>query len=126
MYNYEIWNKKDPIKGFDAEYWLSNNPEFREGDVVLFKNKLNIVERVESINTLKLNNDIEPTLSTEETVQRYLEILEEEKTKQEKHILSLEKQSEEVAMLKEENQALKEAMQVLFATANLELPQVLK
>lgn len=36
MYSYVKWNKKDAINGYDKEYWLSNNPMFANGEVILY------------------------------------------------------------------------------------------
>lgn len=80
MYNnYEIWNKKDDIKGKDANYWFENYPEFIEGDVILFKDNLGIVRYVESINTLKYNYNIDIKLNTNDAIKKYVDLIEEKR-----------------------------------------------
>ena len=118
-YTYEIWNKKDPIKGFEADYWLNGNPEFKEGDVVLFKNALGIVERVESANTLKMNYNMEVSLSTVDTIEKYFDIVEEENTRAEKQRVDMEDVSKQLA-------EIKQLFVAFFEAANLNVPEMLK
>ena len=115
MYTYEIWNKKDDIKGLSAKYWLEGNKEFYEGDVVLLRNTVGIVERVESINTLKQIYGIHHELTTDEAVVKYLEILEEEKIKSKEEIATNKKNAKKISILEKENALLREGLQAVLS-----------
>ncbi len=101
--NYEIWNKKDDLKGQKPSYWLEKHQEFNYGDVVLLKDEFGIVRYVESIITLKTNNNIDASLSTDEAMQNYFEIKELEKINEEKERLSLEEATKKISILEAEN-----------------------
>lgn len=77
MYTYEIWNKKDSVKGFSPEYLMERNPHLKDSEVILFKNKLGVVERIEAVNTLIANYDLNIDLvkCPEKVAEQYISII---------------------------------------------------
>ncbi|MBO3444004.1 hypothetical protein [Clostridium sp. CCUG 7971] len=73
-FTYEIWNKSSKINGIDAQYYLKKHYEFTLDDVILFKNSQGIVERIESVLTLKNNYNIDSSLTSNEVAKEYLKI----------------------------------------------------
>lgn len=77
---YEIWDKKSPINGVDAEEILKDNMLKNASDVILIKSPNadnNNVLYVESVDTLKMNNRLRGSLTADEVAQFQIERLEE-------------------------------------------------
>ena len=79
-FTYEIWDKKSPINGVDAEEILKDNMLKNASDVILIKSPNtdnNNVLYVESVDTLKINNRLRGSLTADEVAQFQIERLEE-------------------------------------------------
>ena len=78
-YTIEVWNKIDPIKGFDADYWKQSLKLQPTDGVFLVKNSIGIVERVEKDTVIKGNYNLDINLTTEQVGQEFLRMQAEEK-----------------------------------------------
>jgi hypothetical protein len=69
----ELWNKTSEINGVPAEHFLKNNIEFTMDDVFLVYNESGLVERIESVATIKSILGLPVDTSFEDLVAAYEE-----------------------------------------------------
>lgn len=78
QYEYEIWDKKSPINGVDAETVIRDSYLENAGDIVLIKLGNRVIE-VSDIETLRSNHGITTDAQSEEVAELYATHLEEMK-----------------------------------------------
>ena len=117
---YEVWNKIDPIKGYDFNYW-QNSLKFGENDgVFIVFDAYDNIRAVEVDRTIKAAYEMDPNLTTEEVAQEYIRIKLEEKEVAKTRAIQAEQNEERIVEI------VKECMKAIFESANIELPEVLK
>ncbi len=114
--NYKIWNKKDSIKGFDANFIIKRNSIKENDEVFLVLDDLNKVVAIETVNTIKSTYNLDVGLSADETAQEYLKIKEEKKIQAEKDRITLEEATNKISILQEENENLNTQLNTVRAS----------
>jgi hypothetical protein len=72
-----IWNKKDEINGFSAEFMLERNKHLANEDVIYIKTINGSVVEIEGKNILAHHFGIDPTLDNEAFIAEYERMLAE-------------------------------------------------
>lgn len=105
--NYKIWNKKDSIKGFSADYIIARNKINEEDEVFLVLDELGIVRQMQIVSTIKSVYGFDPNLTAEETAQAYLDLKKEEENNTIKEQNTLDEQAKKIDILEAEKEDLK-------------------
>lgn len=98
---YKVWNKKDSIKGFEADYWIDELGLIESDGVFLILNNIDEVEWVEVDRIIKGNYNLDQNLTTEQVAQEYIKIKKEEKLRAEKEQITLEEQANKISILEQ-------------------------
>jgi hypothetical protein len=72
-----VWNKKDEINGFSADFILDRNKHLANEDVIYIKTVNGRVTQIEGKMILADHYGIDPTLSDDEFIAEYERILAE-------------------------------------------------
>lgn len=99
---YKVWNKKDDIKGFSADYWI-NELGISENDGVFLILNNGVVERVEIDTIIKCNYNLDPSLATEEVAKEYIRMQDEKKDVIKENQITLEDQAKKIDILNAQN-----------------------
>lgn len=105
---YKIWNKKDEVKGFSAEFIIERNKIKEDDEVFLILDELGVVRQIQVVSTIKSNYGFDPNLSAKETAQAYLDLKAKEEETVIKEQITLEDQSKKIDILEAENNRLRE------------------
>lgn len=113
---YKVWNKKEPIKGFEADYWINELGLIESDGVFLILNNIDDVEWVEVDRIIKGNYNLDQNLTTEQVAQEYIRIKKEEKLQSEKEQITLEEQAKKISILQDENEKLNTQLNTVRAS----------
>lgn len=108
--NYKIWNKKDSIKGVDADYIIKSHNIKEDEEVFLVLDELGIVRQIQIVSTIKSVCGFDPNLTAEETAKAYLDLKKEEENNTIKDQINLEEQSKKIDILNAQNKELKDSV----------------
>lgn len=105
---YKIWNKKDKIKGTDAEYVIKSHNIKESDEIFLVIDDCGIITEIQFVDIIKSNLQLNKDLTAEETAQAYIDYKKEEENNTIKEQISLEETSKKIEILQAENNRLKE------------------
>lgn len=104
---YKIWNKKDSIKGVDADYIIKSHNVKEDEEVFLVLDELGIVRQIQIVSTIKSAYGFDPNFTAEETAQAYLDLKKEEENNTIKEQNTLDEQAKKIDILEAEKEDLK-------------------
>ena len=66
-----VWDRKSPVNGYSAEWFLDNHKSLAKNDVIFFKMVGDRVTQTEGKNTLAKVHNLDPTLTNDEFIAAY-------------------------------------------------------
>ena len=85
--NYKLWDRKTPINGVEADYFLNKNPfKNYSGDIILIFSENGSVSNVECKDILASVYNLDKTLDLDSFMTAYFEAINQEATIEEETI----------------------------------------
>lgn len=103
---YKIWNKKDDIKGFSADYWIKSLDVAETDEVFIVLDANGTEIWVEKVGVIKSVHNMDSTLTSEQVAQQYIEMTTKISENSKQEIENKLTQQEEIEKLKQENASI--------------------